>query len=54
MPQHDECNCEYEDFTPETLIQSCPGCAALDGRTCLGVSHKRRSPAGKFHVSSVL
>ena len=43
MPQHPDCNTEWEDFSDETRILACPGCFALDGRTCLGVSHKRHT-----------
>ena len=47
MPQHEDCNSFYEDFTKEERVLPCPGCAALDPNLkCLGVSHKRRD--GEF------
>ena len=41
MPQHEECNLFLEDFVGDALYEACRGCFALDGRRCLGVSHKR-------------
>mmetsp|Transcript_7681 Transcript_7681/g.10885 ORF Transcript_7681/g.10885 Transcript_7681/m.10885 type:complete len:507 (-) Transcript_7681:211-1731(-) len=40
MEQHPYCRCEFEDFK-ESKIVRCDVCFALDGRTCLGGSHKR-------------
>ena len=42
MPQHEECNLFLEDFEKSELPKPCEGCLALDGRKCLGVSHKRK------------
>ena len=42
MPQHEECNSYYEDFEKSERSQPCDVCNALDGRRCLGVSHKRK------------
>ena len=49
MPQHDECNLCVEDFEKSERSQPCDGCFALDGRRCLGVSHKRKD-TGKVIV----
>jgi hypothetical protein len=42
MDQHDKCNLFLEDFEKSERSQPCDGCFALDGRRCLGVSHKRK------------
>ena len=53
MPQHEECNLFLEDFEKSERSQRCDGCFALDGRTCLGVSHKRKD-TGKLIIPSHL
>ena len=49
MPQHEECNLFLEDFEKSERSLPCELCKLLDGRTCLGVSHKRKD-TGKIII----